>query len=519
MKRKLVLFIASLLILGSINAQEDHWSMNSYDYMNARPFYGKVMIDGVMQSTTDIEIAAFVGEQVRAVSRLVEIAPSVLPGQYFIWFNIKYNNAGESVTFKIYDHATTTEYDNYSITVNGEPLSVVTGMDNPGSASVPVMLDFITPTSTQTFTKDIIGYGEGAGRYYLIATPIDDMDPTDVANMIPETEDDYDLYWFDQTAEREWRNYKQGTFNLASGMGYLYANKNNVTLTFSGTPVAGTTFDVSLVKDDDAEFPGWNLVGNPFTGTAYIADNRPFYVMNSTGTGIVASELNKIKIMEGIFVIATEDGEEMTFTAGNSPSNGKKIVLNMVQNRDGVIDRAIVRFDNESVLPKFTLNDNVTKLYIPQDGQDYAVVYSEPMGVLPINFEAANNGNYTIIVDTEGVEMQYLHLIDNMTGTDVDLLTTPSYSFEALTTDYASRFKLVYSSGDTEGVNETFAFINNGNIIINGEGMVQMVDMMGRVVVFGDAINRVSTSGMTPGVYVLRLVNGNDVKTQKLIIK
>ena len=44
MKRKLVLFIASLLILGSINAQEDHWSMNSYDYMNARPFYGKVMI-------------------------------------------------------------------------------------------------------------------------------------------------------------------------------------------------------------------------------------------------------------------------------------------------------------------------------------------------------------------------------------------------------------------------------------------------------------------------------------------
>ena len=42
--------------------------------------------------------------------------------------------------------------------------------------------------------------------------------------------------------------------------------------------------------------------------------------------------------------------------------------------------------------------------------------------------------------------------------------------------------------------------------------------MTGRIVLSGDAINRVSTSGMTPGVYVLRLINGNDVKTQKMVI-
>ena len=59
--------------------------------------------------------------------------------------------------------------------------------------------------------------------------------------------------------------------------------------------------------------------------------------------------------------------------------------------------------------------------------------------------------------------MAYLHLIDNMTGADVDLLSpegviagedpqspTPSYTFTAKTTDYESRFKLVFSTNDAD---------------------------------------------------------------------
>ena len=121
-------------------------------------------------------------------------------------------------------------------------------------------------------------------------------------------------------------------------------------------------------------------------------------------------------------------------------------------------------------------------------------------------------------LSSEEVEFSYLHLIDNMTGNDIDLLVTPSYSFEAKTTDYASRFKLVFVCGDANDDND-FAFISNGNIIVNGEGTLQVIDMMGRVIFSGDAINRVSTSGMTSGVYVLRLINGTDVKTQKIIVR
>jgi hypothetical protein len=96
-----------------------------------------------------------------------------------------------------------------------------------------------------------------------------------------------------------------------------------------------------------------------------------------------------------------------------------------------------------------------------------------------------------------------------------------SYTFTAKTTDYESRFKLVFSTvcGDADGDNDSFAFISNGNIIVNGTGTLQVIDVMGRVVRCTDVVRNVSTHGMTPGVYVLRLVNGNDVKTQKMVVR
>ena len=93
-----------------------------------------------------------------------------------------------------------------------------------------------------------------------------------------------------------------------------------------------------------------------------------------------------------------------------------------------------------------------------------------------------------------------------------------TYTFEAKTTDYACRFKLVFVCGDANDDND-LAFISNGNIIVNGEGVLQVIDMMGRVIASRDAARHVSTSEMMPGVYVLRLINGDNVKTQKIVIR
>ena len=144
---------------------------------------------------------------------------------------------------------------------------------------------------------------------------------------------------------------------------------------------------------------------------------------------------------------------------------------------------------------------------------------------MPVSFKASKNGTYTLSVNPENVEMGYLHLIDNMTGADVDLLANPSYSFEAHTNDYASRFRLVFSAnGSSTGseADETFAY-NNGSewVIANeGEAKLQVIDITGRILsseTINGSIRKVIND--VPGVYVLRLINGNEVKTQRVLVK
>ena len=184
-------------------------------------------------------------------------------------------------------------------------------------------------------------------------------------------------------------------------------------------------------------------------------------------------------------------------------------------------------FDKSEQLGKFVFNKDNAKLYFAQQGHDYAIAYSDQQGEMPLNFKAATNGEYTIAVSPENVELEYLHLVDNLTGVDVNLQQTPEYTFDAKSNDYASRFRLVFSANDSASEGSTaFAFVDaDGNIIINDTGaddaILQIVDVMGRVLVSRDAFNAspISTTGMTPGVYVLRLINGDDVKTQKIIIE
>jgi hypothetical protein len=107
-----------------------------------------------------------------------------------------------------------------------------------------------------------------------------------------------------------------------------------------------------------------------------------------------------------------------------------------------------------------------------------------------------------------------------MNGNDVDLLQTPHYMFDAKATDFASRFLLVFATGNDNG--ETFAFYNNGLWIINndGEATLQVVDALGRILSSENITGSCSKAiNAAPGVYMLRLINGNDVKVQKVVVR
>ena len=174
-------------------------------------------------------------------------------------------------------------------------------------------LIFTTPYGS--LTKEIAGYCTGSGNWYLIATPFAaDINPTDVTNM---TNGNYDLYRFSPTHEdNEWENYKDMPYDLINGQGYLYAHDADVTLTFSGTPVASNSpVEVPLTYDATNEHKCWNLVGNPFDGEAYL--NREYYVLNADGTGInpVAVPANTpIQPCTAVFVKAVAAGDKAVFT-------------------------------------------------------------------------------------------------------------------------------------------------------------------------------------------------------------
>ena len=388
---------------------------------------------------------------------------------------------------------------------------------------------------TENHTLSISGYADVTGinntGYHFIASPVY-VDPATVEGM---TEGDYDLYYFDEAQDHEeWRNYEAGNFTFVPGTGYLYAKKATAAtptynFTLEGAPYNGNG-QVTLSKTNGTQFSGWNLIGNPYANPATLGTTA-FYKMNSTGSELESVDVGTtIDAMEGVFVLAANDGDVVTFEeqTPNEPNSGSavsQLSININKSRGGSIDRAIVRFDNGNQLPKFQLNPKHTKVYFQQDNKDYAVVRSANEGEMPVSFKAETRGTYTLSVNTENVEMSYLHLIDNMTGADVDLLATPSYTFEAKTSDYASRFRLVFSvsfiSEDADG-DSAFAYFNGSNWTISnmGEATLQVVDVMGRVLSSETLSGNAEVNINQPtGVYMLRLVSGDSVKVQKVVVR
>lgn len=508
-------------LVANFEAEEPGEPDYPWDPVNPNQYPGNVTLIGKIQingSSTPMgetyDLGAFCGNEYRTTE--------VYDDEDTLIIMSVMGTTGEQISFKLYDKVTGAYVGvcDYIMTYPSDIYGLV------GDLDAPIILNFIVE---QSFTKNIHGYGNGTNYFYLISSPIGTVDPEAVGGMF---DFNFDLYYFDQNSELEWINYKNedntiNHFNLEAGKGYLYASSENTTLVFTGTAYDGdgiVLLDMDASNNPTGIFEGWNLVGNPFADTAYI--DRPFYTMNEDGSEIVTGEGNKVEPMEGIFVIATEDQETMTFST-EPIQEGGKLMLNLTGNRGTVIDRAVVSFSSSRNLPKFMLNEGHTKLYIQKDNKGYAVLpASEEEESMTVNFKASQNGFYTLNANASLVEMEYLNLVDHKTGATVDLLANPTYTFEANTADNTSRFTIQFKSNSNVNTNEMSNPINyrqNGQLTIigvDGESELQVVDVLGRIInstkVNGE-YNQVLTE--KAGVYTIRLITPDKTYTQKIVIE
>lgn len=401
-----------------------------------------------------------------------------------------------------------------------------------------------------TVKKNITGYGDGDANWYLISNPLYQTIYKHTSSYTPNIsstgiiDGDYDLYNWDNTKDDEWRNYKANDFSNAFNLdyslyGYLYANKADGELSITGTVRSSNSYVNRYLSDlsSSYELGGWYLLGNPYVCDAYLVNAStngqalPYYKMNAAGDAFEAvTNGAPIAPMTGIFYeTATSGSVYMVRTAPTpSTSNGNgNLNIALAQNvnsRDAVAatDKAIVRFDGGQQLSKLSFRENSTKMYIPQDSKKYAVVSAEASGTLPLNLKVEKTGSYTISFSNEDVEFAYLHLIDGITGEDIDLLVEGSYTFNASVRDRENRFTLVFNSIDSniDATSDIFVYQNDDQIVVSGEGELQVYDVMGRYVgsYNVNGTETLNASQFANNVYIFRLV-GETVKTQKIVVR
>ena len=350
----------------------------------------------------------------------------------------------------------------------------------------------------------------------------------------------YDMFYYKES-ESKWINqkatvspYAAAYTNMESCRGYIYRNAADVVLSYSGETNVGeiSQYTLSYTSEltNDA-LKGINLVGNPYPHKIYkgvafavTADTLETGYYTIGGDGACTSTLNTVAIdvNQAVLVKAKSgsNGKKLTFkdktkapVAKSNNDNIKFIVSNSQYE-----DVAYALFDKGAGLDKINhRNADIPMIYIPQDDNNYAIaMMSDDTKSFNLNLKAMTMGQYTLSYKADG-NFSYLHVIDRLTGEDVDMLMEGEYSFIASPSDAENRFivRLEYSNGYENPEDSIFAYQSGSDIIVNGEGELQIFDVMGRRVAT-QYVSGVETINLqSHGVYIFKL----NEKTQKIVVR
>ena len=369
-----------------------------------------------------------------------------------------------------------------------------------------------------------------ATGWYTISSPVNNPNIISGTTLITATSAPYnfDLLRYNE-ATHYWESYNDNIAGhapfstLESGRGYLYRHAKDVTVEFTGLTNNSATYSVTNNGGSDTDLPGFNLIGNPFThnitlGNISLSAGDALsggYVLNKEGAWTAVTSSSDITPCQGVLVQVTEDATAtISHTAGSKSRASEEYVQFTVAN-NSYEDVAYALFDEGHGLNKIShFNEEIPMLYINKNDEDYAIAtMDKDAKMFDLNFEAKTMGRYTLSVKPEG-GFNYIHVYDKLANKDIDMLSESKYTFIGSPADAADRF--VVRLGATNGADdEVFVYQSGSDVIVNGEGDLQVFDVMGRNIM-NTTVNGVQAVNVPHnGVYIFKL----NEKVQKIVVR
>ena len=268
------------------------------------------------------------------------------------------------------------------------------------------------------------------------------------------------------------------------------------------------------------------MLGNPFSfnmdWNKVTATNLVdgYAVVNKDG-GYEYFTYGEIKVGDGFLVKVAGEDPTMSYNARSRKNENESNFLNIVSSGKAGNDNVIIKLDGEQDnFPKLeNFNDDIALVYVTDNDIAYGIYNcNSEVQEVSLVFKASRMGEYNLHIKPNG-NFDYVTLVDLYNGAETNMLTS-SYSFTAIPKENGKRFVLKFAKGEG-AAEDKFAFLSGNELIVETEGTVQIIDVMGRMVYSNDVTsdnNRIDVSKFNTAAYIIRLINDNGVKTQKIVV-
>ena len=254
--KKTILVLLACLSNGWLFA--NHWTPDDSMFEDNMTLTGVIQIDGVEQQSTTLEVGVFCGEECRSTGVLTYFFPTE---RYVVQLLI-FGESGDSLTFKLYDHALEQELDLTS------PDTITFTDDGYGALDNPYLLNFTEETEiTQT-----IALSQGWNWCsFNVEITLDDLEAA-LVEALPDTT----ITIKSQTQNVKYQNGRWAGSLTALNMAQMYmiSVTTDCEISLEGIPIdpSGLTFTINN---------GANWIAFPFSESIAVADYFGSFPVNN----------------------------------------------------------------------------------------------------------------------------------------------------------------------------------------------------------------------------------------------